>query len=187
MTAQPTTATGPRLLNDWHTASLAARMGAWAYEGILLFGLLWFAVYAFDALTQSTHALMLRPLRMAYVFIIAGIYFSYFWARGQTLPMKTWKFRLRTQHGQPVSLGRAAWRYTLSWLWFLPPLLALQFLPLPRPSPSFAAAAALLPALWLLFYMALSLVLPQRQFLHDVLAQTRLERYTPAQPQRGLV
>lgn len=166
-------------------ASLAARMGSWVYEGILLFGILWFATYAFDALTQSTHALMLRGLRMGFVFLVAGAYFVYFGHKGQTLPMKTWKIRLRSSKGQPASLGRCALRYTLSWAWFLPPLALLASFP--QGSPGWLAAAILLPVLWLVFYMALSLLLPQRQFLHDVLAGTRLERYMPPQPHRGLV
>lgn len=166
-------------------ASLASRFGAWIYEGIILFGLIWFCDYAFDALTQSKHALMLRHARMVFLFLVLGLYFVYFWHKGQTLPMKTWKIRLRNRAGQAASWGQCALRYVLSWLWFLPPLLALYFVP--RPSSTFAVLALLLPLAWVLLYLLLTRLLPQGQYLHDVLAGTRLERYAPDKPHRGLV
>jgi uncharacterized RDD family membrane protein YckC len=170
-------------------ASLPARFGAWIYEGIILFGLVWFADYAFDALTQSKHALMLRHARMVFLFVLLGVYFVYFWRQGQTLPMKTWKIRLRNNKsnraGQAATWGQCALRYVLSWLWFLPPLTLLYFVP--RPSSTFAILALLLPVAWVLFYLLLTRFLPQGQYLHDVLAGTVLERYAPEKPHRGLV
>ena len=166
-------------------ASLAARFGTWIYEGIILFGLIWFADYAFDALTQSKHALMLRHTRMVFLFLVLGLYFVYFWRKGQTLPMKTWKIRLRTRAGQAASWGQCVLRYALSWLWFLPPLALLYFVP--RPSSTFAVLVFMLPLAWILTYLLLSRVLPRGQFLHDALAGTVLERYAPEKPQRGLV
>ncbi len=171
--------------NNGQPASLGARLGAWVYEGIILFGLIWFADYAFDALTQSTHALMLRHARMAFLFVLLGVYFVYFGHKGQTLPMKTWKLRLRSKTGDQPSWARCIWRYVLSWLWFLPPLIALYFVA--RPSSTFAVLALLLPLAWVLFYLLLTRLLPQGQFLHDVLAGTRLERYALDKPHRGLV
>lgn len=170
---------------DFVPAPLAARFGAWIYEGIILFGLIWFADYAFDALTQSKHALMLRHARMVFLFLVLALYFVYFWRKGQTLPMKTWKIRLRDKAGQAASWGQCALRYALSWLWFLPPLALLYFVP--RPSSTFAILALLLPVAWVLFYLLLSRFLPQGQYLHDVLAGTVLERYAPEKPHRGLV
>lgn len=166
-------------------ASLVARLGAWIYEGIILFGLIWFCDYAFDALTQSKHALMLRHARMVFLFLVLGLYFVYFWRQGQTLPMKTWKIRLRNKAGQAASWGQCVLRYVLAWLWFLPPLALLSLVP--RPSSTFAVWALLLPVAWFLIYLLLSRVLPRGQFLHDVLAGTVLERYTPEKPPRGLV
>ena len=171
--------------SDFVPASLVSRFGAWIYEGIILFGLVWFADYAFDALTQSTHALMLRHARMGFLFVLLGVYFVYFWRQGQTLPMKTWKLRLRSKGGAQASWGQCALRYALAWLWFLPPLLALAAVP--RPSSTFAVLVFVLPLAWILTYLLLSRVLPRGQFLHDVLAGTVLERYAPEKPHRGLV
>jgi len=166
-------------------ASLGSRFGAWVYEGIILFGLIWFSDYAFDTLTQSRHALMLRHARMVFLFLVIGLYFVYFWRKGQTLPMKTWKIRLRNKAGQAASLAQCALRYVLAWLWFLPPLAVLALLP--RPSSTFAVLAFVLPIAWIGVYLWIARVLPQGQYLHDVLAGTVLERYAPEKPHRGLV
>jgi uncharacterized RDD family membrane protein YckC len=132
---------------------------------------------------------MLRHARMVFLFVLLGVYFVYFWRQGQTLPMKTWKIRLRNNKsnraGQAATWGQCALRYVLSWLWFLPPLTLLYFVP--RPSSTFAILALLLPVAWVLFYLLLSRFLPQGQYLHDVLAGTVLERYAPEKPHRGLV
>ena len=156
-------------------ASLAARFGAWIYEGIILFGLIWFSDYAFDALTQSKHALVLRHARMVFLFLVLGLYFVYFWHKGQTLPMKTWKIRLRSNNshraGQAASWGQCVLRYVLSWLWFLPPLAAIA------PFSLSGGESAVIVLGWVAVWALLSRFHPTRQFWHDALAGTRLVHY----------
>ncbi len=148
--------------------SLKRRMACWLYEGMLMFGVVFVAGYLFSALSQSRHALDNRHSLQAFLFVVFGIYFTWFWAKGQTLAMKTWNIRLTDTSGQPVSQRRALARYLLSWLWFLPPLAALA------PFSLSAGESALLITGWVLVYALLSRFHPQQQFWHDALAGTRL-------------
>ena len=76
------------------TPSLRRRMACWLYEGTLMFGVVFLAGYLFSALTQTRHALDNRHGLQAFVFVVSGIYFVWFWSKGQTLAMKTWHIRL---------------------------------------------------------------------------------------------
>ena len=75
------------------------------------------------------------------------IYFTWSWSHGrQTLPMKTWRFRLVTHNGQPLHPQQALLRYLVCW-----------------PSVFFCGIG-----------IAWALIDRDRQFLHDRLAGTRL-------------
>jgi uncharacterized RDD family membrane protein YckC len=87
-----------------------------------------------------------RGLLQAFLAVVFGIYFSLFWSRGQTLPMKTWRIRLVRWDGAPVNMGRAIHRYLLAIL-------------------GIAALGA--GFIWAFFDR-------DRQFLHDRLAGTAL-------------
>ncbi len=154
--------------------SLARRMACWLYEGMLLFGVVFIAGYLFSALSQTRHALDNRHPLQAFVFVVFAIYFTWFWSRGQTLAMKTWHIRLVDRHGQPVTQARAFARYVLCWLWFLPPLAVLAPLNLS------GAENALITLGWIAIWALLSRFHPERQFLHDALAGTRLVLALPA-------
>jgi uncharacterized RDD family membrane protein YckC len=153
---------------DFTAPSLLRRMGCWFYEGILLFGVIFITDYLFSALTQTRHALENRWWQQFFIFVILGVYFVYFWSKGQTLAMKTWHIKVVDRQGQPISQLRALARYTLSWLWFLPPLAALSPFTLTGPE------IALLMSGWVVVWALLSRFHPQRQYLHDVWAGTRL-------------
>ena len=95
---------------------------------------------------DSTHGWR-RHVLQAWVLVVAGAYFTWFWTRGgQTLPMKTWRIRLVRHDGAPVSILRAVHRYAVAALGFF--------------------------ALGLGFWWALAD--RDRQFLHDRLAGTAL-------------
>ncbi len=158
------------------SASLRRRLAAFIYEGVLLFGVLMIAGYLFAGLTQQRHALSGRTHLQAFLFLVLGIYFVWFWSRGgQTVAMKTWRIRLVTHDGQAVSQPRALARYLLAWMWFLPALAVSAWVRSNHAGMTFGYLA-----LGVVLYGMLVFVNPRRDFLHDVLCRTRLVPVTPA-------
>lgn len=155
-------------------------MACWTYESLLMFGVVFLAGYLFSALTQTRNAMDNRHALQAFLFVIFGIYFVWFWAKGQTLAMKTWHIRVVDVQGRAITQRRALLRYVLSWLWFLPPLLLVWVFGLP------AAGGAVIAVGWIFIWMILALLHPGRQFWHDEFAGTRLISWvTPdRQPER---
>ncbi len=133
-----------------------------------MFGVVFIAGYLFSTLTQTRNALDNRHALQAFLLVVFGIYFTWFWAKGQTLAMKTWHIRVVNAQGQALSQRRALLRYALSWLWFLPPLAASAAWQLP------SAQTAVLTLGWVAIWALLSRFHPQRQFWHDAWAGTRL-------------
>lgn len=148
-------------------------MACWLYEGLLLFGVVFVAGFLFSTLTQTRHALDNRHGLQAFVFAVFGIYFTWFWAKGQTLAMKTWHIRVVDTHGRPLTQMRALRRYLLSWVWLLPPLLLTMPFHLP------STEVAVLSIGWILVWALLSRFQRERQFWHDVWAGTRLIDVSP--------
>ena len=122
------------------------RMACWLYEGMLMFGVVFLAGYLFSTLSQTRNAMDNRHALQAVLFVIFGIYFVWFWAKGQTLAMKTWRIKLCTRTGMPVRPAQAVLRFVLCW-------------------PSIGVFG--IGIFW-------ALVDCDRQFLHDRLAGTRL-------------
>ena len=154
--------------------SLKRRMACWLYEGMLLFALVFVSGWLFSTLGQMRDGLdARRPLLQAFLFVVFGIYFTWFWAKGQTLAMKTWNIRVVDRAGRAISQRRALLRYAWSWLWFLPPVIALAPLHLK------GGEIVVLVLGWVAVWALLSRFHPQRQFWHDELAGTRL---VPSRP-----
>ncbi|MGH8846239.1 MAG: RDD family protein [Polaromonas sp.] len=161
------------------TPSIPRRMACWMYEGMLMFGVVFIAGYLFGTLSQTRNALDNRHALQAFVFVIFGIYFVWFWAKGQTLAMKTWNIRVVDVHGAAITQKRALLRYLLSWLWFLPPLGVSWLLGLP------GREGAVLTLGWVAIWAILARFHPERQFWHDAWAGTRLVTWVaPEKPQR---
>jgi uncharacterized RDD family membrane protein YckC len=150
------------------SASLLKRMAAWVYEGLILFAVCAITGLVFSIVTNSRNALSHHIALGVVLFVVIGLYFSWFWSKGQTLAMKTWRIKITDHSGKPISIRLAAIRYALSWLWFAPPLVALALTELNKPR----LYAGLLG--WLVFYIFLAWLHPSRQFMHDRLAGTRL-------------
>lgn len=157
---------------------LMRRLAAFTYEGVILFGVVMIAGYLFSTLTQQRHALQGQWGLRAFLFLVLGIYFVWFWSRGgQTVAMKAWHVRLVGMAGQPVSQARALCRYLLSWLWFVPALAAAWAAGLSSSAEIFG-----LMAVGVVAYALLARLHPQRQFWHDVVCGTRLIDWRPALP-----
>ena len=160
------------------TPSLTRRMAAFAYEGVLLFGVVMIAGYLYSSLTQQRHALQGQRGLQAFLFIVLATYFVWFWSHGgQTVAMRAWHLRLVTRDGRPVPQGRALLRYLASWLWFAPALALAWLAGLHSAVQIFGAMAA-----GVVGYALLALVQPERQFWHDALCGTRLITSRPRAP-----
>jgi uncharacterized RDD family membrane protein YckC len=130
-------------------ATVRRRLASMLYEALLLLGVL--------ALTFMVPNLIIGVLwqvspagwlEWLHIYVVLGCYFAWFWRRGgQTLAMQTWKLRLvDAGSGEAISLRQAWLRYTLAW------------------------PSVLLAGLGL----AWAIIDPERQFLHDRLAGTRV-------------
>ena len=130
--------------------SLLRRLACNVYESLLLVALLFAAALPFVVFTMLLPpdlGLILREwVLWFYLFVIAGIYFTFFWRKGQTLAMKTWGIKLVSASGKPLSKRQLWLRYQLACL----NLLVLGW--------------------WV------ALLRQDRQFLQDHFAGTRLER-----------
>lgn len=169
MSGAPATG-GPAGAASTFAPGFARRLACFVYEGMLLFGVVVIAGYLYGALTQQRHALQGQLGLQAFVFLVMGIYFTWFWSAGrQTLAMKTWHLRLVDRQGRALSQPRAAARYVLSWLWFLPALAGAGLA-----GHSDGGRVSLWLAAGVLVNVMLARFLPGRQYAHDCLSGTRL-------------
>lgn len=152
-------------------------MACWLYEGMLLFGVMvsaglvyfvaayWLAGFAPGDMHIQPQ---LKSGLQAVSFFVLGLYFTWMWHRGQTLAMKTWRIEIVDESGRRVSRKTAFKRYLASWLWFLPPIIASV------PFKLTPTEVGVLTSGWVVTWGLLSKFHPQKQFLHDALAKTRL-------------
>lgn len=143
-------------------------MACWLYESLLLFGVMFVGGIVLGAAGVLFGTPLSPRTLQAMLFVVLGMYFAWFWSKGQTLAMKTWHIQVVDIHGRPLTRIRALARYALAWLWLLPPLAMVAPLHLP------IAEVAVLTLGWVAVWALLSRFHPQRQFFHDVLAGTRL-------------
>lgn len=173
-TSTPASPVPPTVATDVLVApTLRRRLAAMLYEGLLLFGVMFGATAIFLILRA-----IVPPLArtgdvglQVWGFLSLGLYFVWFWyKRGQTLAMQTWRIRVVRANGAPISLGQAIARYVLAWIWVA---VAAGIIHVSGASRWAGAGIALA---CVLVWAALAWLDPQRQFLHDRLAGTRLVR-----------
>lgn len=163
------------------TPGLGRRLACFVYEGVLLFGVSMVTALAYGIATQQRHALDGALGLRALLVSVTGAYFVTSWSRsGQTLPMQTWRIKLVSASGGPVSPARAVARYMAAWMWFVPALLSLHFTGLKGGWPTAAALGA-----GVLGYAALVWLRADRQYWHDALCGTRLVNVPPTAPIRS--
>lgn len=146
-----------------------------AYEAIILFGVVWFADYAFSALTQFRgHPGALRTAFQWFTLGVLAVYFTGFWSEGRrSLPMKTLSLQLQTSGGGAVSVPRAFARFAVAAALVVGALAAGYFV-----HPALYALLAL-PYAW-------TFVDRDRRGLHDVIAGTRLAQVAPSAALRSV-
>ena len=153
------------------SAGVWRRLMGMVYEGIILFGVLFFFGYGFSALLRfQGQPGMLRDLFQWFLTIVLGFYFTWFWSMGRrSLPMKTVSLLIVDRYGSPISTLRAMTRFlVVGVLGLLPLALSAKFHPI-------LALLALLPLGWCFFDS-------DRQALHDRLCGTRLVVSDPKDP-----
>jgi uncharacterized RDD family membrane protein YckC len=127
--------------------SIKRRLVCMVYESFLVFAVAIIASLPFLGLAGMGAAGWMRHAYQGYLFLVIGAYFVWCWRqRGQTLAMKTWKLRLVGAGGARITLRQAMLRYACAW------------------------PSLLLGGIGLLYAYAD----PERQFLHDRLAGTRI-------------
>jgi uncharacterized RDD family membrane protein YckC len=102
-----------------HPAGLARRFGAIAYDGLLIFALLFLGTVPFIAdrggpVTPGTLAYQLTLLAIVYAFFV-GFWSGY----GRTLGMQSWRLRIETPGGRKPPVAAASLRFLaaiVSWL-----------------------------------------------------------------------
>jgi uncharacterized RDD family membrane protein YckC len=162
---------------------LRRRLASLFYEAFLAFALAMVTAFVFSVLTQMRHALYGRELLAVVIAVVLGLYFTWSWTKGRTLPMQTWRIRIVDVHGRPLTPGRAWLRYAFSSLWVVPPIAVFAQQRVTDWKPVTLALFG-----WVLVWALLSRLHPQRQFWHDAWAGTRLvdappKTAKPAAPQ----
>jgi uncharacterized RDD family membrane protein YckC len=110
-----------------------------------------------------------RAALFCLLFSVVALYFVWSWTGGRrTLPMKTWRMRVAATDGAPPDVKTALLRYLAAWIG---PSLAVVGFALLREQRLSALALGLLG-----FNFLWALVDPDRQFLHDRIAGTRIVR-----------
>lgn len=108
------------------TPGIPRLLAAMFYDLILLFGILLLATtlvvvplkISYDATTIDGNLLLLFQL---YLVAVIVIFYTWFWSHGgQTLGMRTWKFKVVSQTGEPLSLLHAFKRLLLALLTLVP-------------------------------------------------------------------
>jgi uncharacterized RDD family membrane protein YckC len=161
------------------TAGIGRRLLALLYEGLLLVALLLIAGFALAPIVSpsgsaTTHTLGIpttpaRIVAFAALFLLGAWFYVWSWSEGRrTLPMKTWHLSIVTRDGAPVPRRTALVRYVA---WWIGPTLGLVAYALLKPYGLGGLAVPLL----LINYLA-AYVDPERQFLHDRVAGTRVVR-----------
>jgi uncharacterized RDD family membrane protein YckC len=102
-------------------AGLLRRLAAIVYDAILLTAVLLFAGALLAIPLGITREHGLYPLFIAYVYLIAFLFFGWCWTHGgQTLGMQTWQLRVQRFDGSALTWGDASLRFIAAFLGWLP-------------------------------------------------------------------
>lgn len=104
--------------SDLPPPDLLRRLGAMFYDSLLLLALLMMLSYPYVWLTGGDKPdLIVRTLYQLYLFAICFLYFGGFWVRGgQTLGLRTWRMKLVSNDGGPITWAMALKRFVYALL-----------------------------------------------------------------------
>ncbi|QMU62734.1 MAG: RDD family protein [Gammaproteobacteria bacterium] len=101
--------------------SLLRRFSAILYDSFLLLTALFIASFVIVIPTGIKPEDPYFFLFQAYIFLIAYLFFAWFWTRGgQTLGMRTWKMKVVNHDGTKISYETALIRFIVSIISWLP-------------------------------------------------------------------
>ncbi len=104
--------------NNRHYVGILRRIGAFAYDFILLLAVLVLAT----ALIMPFSRGAIQPgnmLLQLYLFMVSFGFYGWFWTHGgQTLGMRAWKIRVELENGENLSWSQALLRFLLALLTF---------------------------------------------------------------------
>lgn len=94
------------------------RLGAMFYDSLLLLALLMMLSYPYVWLTGGDKPdLIVRTLYQLYLLVICFFYYAGFWVRGgQTLGLRTWRMKLVSNDGGPITWVMALKRFVYALL-----------------------------------------------------------------------
>ena len=94
------------------------RLGAMFYDSLLLLALLMMLSYPYVWLTGGDKPdLIVRTLYQLYLLVICFFYYAGFWVRGgQTLGLRTWRMKLVSNDGGPITWAMALKRFVYALL-----------------------------------------------------------------------
>ena len=142
------------------------------YEGLLILALLLVAAFPLAGLRGATLQGVPRLFAQIYFLFVIATYLTWFWRRGgQTLAMKTWRFRVTCVDGQSLTFTRAVMRFGCASLFFAPAFIGMFLLFFPNRISPLITMWAFLPMIATILWARFD---PDRQFLHDRMAGTRL-------------
>ena len=140
---------GEALSSDDHPVSLVRHFAAILYDFLLLFAFLYFASFAVVIPFKIHPGHSLFIVYQGYLLVLSFIFFAWCWTHGgQTLGMRSWKFKVVGTDGAQVSWKTALVRFTVAIISWLP--LGLGYF-------------------WVLFDA-------QSRTWHDIVSKTRLVR-----------
>ena len=95
-----------------NSPSLLRRLASLLYDTVLLLALLLVATFVFLLLFGDATGNPQRYFLQLYSWLVAAAYFIWCWLHGgQTLAMRTWRIRLTSRSGGPISRMQAMQRY----------------------------------------------------------------------------
>jgi len=116
------------MTSDTPSPGLLRRLGAMAYDALLLLALLMLLSYPYVWLTGGVRpGLLVKTLYQLYLLAIGFFFYAGFWTHGgQTLGMRAWRLKVVRNGGGTVGWALAMKRFGLAWISLL--CLGLGFL-----------------------------------------------------------
>ena len=154
------------------TPSIKRRIAALPYEGMLLLALIVIAAFPVAGLKGATLSGTPHVMFQTYLFGVTAAYFTWCWRHGgQTLAMKTWRFRVVDATGGALSFKRALSRFIFGMVFYGPACVGMALL-------FFPDRVSRVITMWAFLPLAATILWARHdadhQFLHDRLAGTRL-------------